>query len=136
MKHYLNFAPHDLASDIVGGRNIMSIEGLLWTHGKTGNDRYIWRWTGHSTTQNPPVELIFTNHDLLTDIMPFVNGGYYNYDRLLYKADQTESTGIKSIDDLPKNGSMIWYDLHGRQLTQSPTAKGMYIQNGLKYAIR
>ena len=36
-KHYLNFTPTDLAGGIVGGRNIMSIEGILWTYGKTGN---------------------------------------------------------------------------------------------------
>ena len=36
------------------------------------------------------MEIIFTNHDLLTGVMPFANGGYYNYGRLLYKAGQTK----------------------------------------------
>lgn len=36
-RHYLNFTVDDLAGGIVGGRNIMSIEGILWTYGKTGN---------------------------------------------------------------------------------------------------
>ena len=36
-RHYLNFTVNDLAGGIVGGRNIMSIEGILWTYGKTGN---------------------------------------------------------------------------------------------------
>ena len=36
-KHYLNFTADQLAGGIVGGRNIMSIEGILWTYGKTGN---------------------------------------------------------------------------------------------------
>jgi hypothetical protein len=40
-KHYLNFTPQDLAGGIVGGRNIMSIEGILWTYGKTGNKQLL-----------------------------------------------------------------------------------------------
>ncbi|MBP3845741.1 MAG: glycosyl hydrolase, partial [Prevotella sp.] len=40
-KHYLNFTPQDLAGGIVGGRNIMSIEGILWTYGKTGNKKLL-----------------------------------------------------------------------------------------------
>lgn len=31
-RHYLNFTVDDLAGGIVGGRNIMSIEGILWTY--------------------------------------------------------------------------------------------------------
>ena len=41
------------------------------------------------------MELIFTNHDLLTDIMTFANGGYYNYDCLLYKTGEDTQTGIR-----------------------------------------
>ena len=40
-RHYLNFSPNDLAGGIVGGRNIMSIEGILWTYGKTGNPKLL-----------------------------------------------------------------------------------------------
>jgi hypothetical protein len=36
-RHYLNFTADELAGGIVGGRNIMSLEGMLWTYGKTGN---------------------------------------------------------------------------------------------------
>ena len=106
--------------------------------GKTANGRYIWLWTGPAINsaggdlQSPPVELIFTNHDLLTDIMPFANGGYYNYDRLLYKAGQTEIVSIKELTD---NGSdtATWCTLDGRRLTSRPTANGIYIRNGKKY---
>jgi len=40
-RHYLNFTADELAGGIVGGRNIMSIEGMLWTYGKTGNERLL-----------------------------------------------------------------------------------------------
>ena len=40
-RHYLNFTPQDLAEGIVGGRNIMSIESILWTYGKTGNKKLL-----------------------------------------------------------------------------------------------
>ncbi|MBO7139299.1 MAG: glycoside hydrolase family 127 protein [Prevotella sp.] len=40
-RHYLNFTPSDLAGGIVGGRNIMSLEGILWTYGKTSNAKLL-----------------------------------------------------------------------------------------------
>lgn len=40
-RHYLNFTDEDLAGGIVGGRNIMSLEGILWTYGKTGNEKLL-----------------------------------------------------------------------------------------------
>ena len=40
-RHYLNFTEEDLAGGIVGGRNIMSLEGILWTYGKTGNEKLL-----------------------------------------------------------------------------------------------
>ena len=40
-RHYLNFTADDLAGGIVGGRNIMSLEGILWTYGKTGNSQLL-----------------------------------------------------------------------------------------------
>ena len=63
------------------------------------NGRKIWKWTGPVITEEAPKEIIFTNHDLLTQIMPFANGGYYNYDRLIYKAGQTAPTGVKTIKE-------------------------------------
>ena len=83
------------------------------------------------------MELIFTNHDLLTNIMPFVNGGYYNYDRLLYKADQAEPTNIVRLsnDDIVNNKSS-WFTLDGRRLSGMPRQCGIYINNGRKVVIR
>lgn len=43
-KHYLNFTADQLAGGIVGGRNIMSLEGILWTYGKTGNEKPAEAW--------------------------------------------------------------------------------------------
>ena len=101
--------------------------------GKTANGRYIWRWIGHSTTEQPPVELIFTNHDLLTDIMPFVNGGYYNYDRLLYDATNTGSAGITTVTGDSRSDD--WYTLDGRRLKQCPTIKGFYLKKNSKVLV-
>lgn len=101
--------------------------------GKTANGRYIWRWIGHSTTEQPPVELIFTNHDLLTDIMPFVNGGYYNYDRLLYDATNTGSAGITTVTGDSRSDD--WYTLDGRRLKQRPTTKGFYLKKHSKVLV-
>jgi hypothetical protein len=117
--------------------------------GTTDNGRDIWRWTGWETTRPAPVEIIFTNHDLLTGIMPFANGGYYNYDRLLYVAGLTTS-----IDDISmkeeESYSANWYSIDGRRLNsvgtgvlgdlQSPVparlAKGLYIHNGRKVLVQ
>ncbi|MCR5068606.1 MAG: hypothetical protein K6A78_02180 [Prevotella sp.] len=63
--------------------------------GTTASGRKIWRWTGPVVTEAAPVEIIFTNRDMLTSVMPFSNGSYYNYDHLIYKAGLTESTGIQ-----------------------------------------
>ena len=98
--------------------------------GTNSNGRKIWRWIGPETTTSAPVEIIFTNHDLLTDIMSFENGGYYNYDRLLYKAGL--ATGITATNNTAINDD-AWYDLTGRKLIGSPTTKGIYIHQGKKY---
>ena len=98
--------------------------------GKTANGRNIWRWTGPAVSSPAPVELIFTNHDLLTDIMPFHNGGYYNYDRLLYLAGQ-KASGIAQFSTLNSQFSVV-YDLQGRRLTSQPTAKGIYLRGNKK----
>ena len=111
--------------------------------GTTASGRKIWRWTGHSTIENPPVELIFTNHDLLTDIMPFVNGGYYNYDRLVYKADQTVPTSIARTNIYNQRGnegtdattSDGWFTLDGRRIAHRPTANGVYIREHKKVVV-
>lgn len=96
--------------------------------GTTANDRQIWRWTGPAISEPKPVEIIFTNHDLLTCIMPFNNGGYYNYTALLYNAGQT--TGIKTMEEVRGKMSEVWCDLYGRMFNGKPTQKGMFIRNG------
>ena len=73
------------------------------------------------------MELIFTNHDLLTDIMPFANGGYYNYDHLLYKTSLT--TGLHHLK-VPEKINNVWYTLNGHYFTTRPVAKGIYIHQG------
>ena len=99
--------------------------------GTTANGRNIWCWKGPAVSNPAPVELIFTNHDLLTDIMTFENGGYYNYDRLLYKADQTTPTSIANTTS-NRVLSTDWFTLDGRRLTRYPTAKGVYIRGNKK----
>ena len=76
--------------------------------------------------------IIFTNNDLLTGIMPFVNGGYYNYDRLLYLAGQTDIVFIKEPKE-NRSEAGVWFTLDGRRLTSRPAANGIYIRNGKKY---
>ncbi len=98
--------------------------------GTTATGRHIWRWTGPAITEKTPLELIFTNHDLLTDIMPFDNGGYYNYDRLLYKAEQTTDIKNLKVSNNPKDAHAVWYALNGSRLSQRPTTKGLYINKG------
>ena len=102
--------------------------------GQAASGRLIWRWTGPATSEPQPVEIIFTNHDLLTDIMPFDNGGYYNYGKLLYNAEQT--TGIQAVGGgkLTSNGG--WYNLLGHKLQDKPIERGVYIHNGDKMMIK
>jgi hypothetical protein len=100
--------------------------------GTTANGRKIWKWTGPVITEEAPKEIIFTNHDLLTPIMPFANGGYYNYDRLMYKAGQTTPSGMKTLKADHDDAGDYYYDLQGRSYTQKPTSKGVYIKNGKK----
>ena len=102
--------------------------------GTTANGRKIWRWTGPALSEPAPAELIFTNHDLLTDIMPFAQGGYYNYDALLYKTEQT--AGIESFQSQKADGKSSnseWYDLSGRRLSNHPSANrhAIYVKKGL-----
>ena len=102
--------------------------------GKTANGRYIWLWTGPAVSNPAPVELIFTNQDLLTEIMAFENGGYYKYDHLLYKADQTIPVSIvkPAADNILSTG---WTTLDGRRLARRPANKGVYIQGNKKIVI-
>ena len=95
--------------------------------GTTANGRNIWRWTGAAVSEEPPVELVFTNHDLLTGIMPFANGGYYNYDHLLYKTDL--ATGLHHLK-VPEKINNAWYTLNGHHFTPRPAVKGIYIHQG------
>lgn len=106
----------------------------MWV-GNTANGRKIWCWTGPEVTEAEPVEIIFTNHDLLTGVMPFANGGYYNYGRLLYKAGQTE-TSVQPSNMSLRQKAEEYFDLQGRRLFQKPSAKGVYIRNGRKLVVR
>ena len=113
--------------------------------GITDNDRDIWRWTGPAVSEAaPPVEIIFTNEDLLTDIMPFANGGYYNYDRLLYKAGAGDTTGTLSTTNLTNyTNSDAWYSVDGVRFggvgagpVPARLRKGLYIHGGRKVVIK
>jgi hypothetical protein len=117
-----------------GITDLQSCEGgdLCELVGTTDIGREIWRWTGPAITETKPVEIIFTNHDLLTGIMPFDNGGYYNYDTHLYNAGQT--TGIIEVKSEKHDGA--WYDMQGRKLSNEPTRAGVYIKNGNKVIIK
>ena len=108
-------------------------DGDLCEHvGTTVNGRHIWRWTGPAIDQPAPVELIFTNHDLLTQIMPFANDGYYNYDHLIYKAGQTSPTGISSLaNSQTEHTNTYWYTLDGKLIPTRPSKKGVYIHQGI-----
>ena len=102
--------------------------------GTTATGRKIWRWTGASTTEKPPVELIFTNHDLLTEAMPFLNGGYYDYLGPFFIADAT--TAIREVNPSPTlrpaNGAI--YNLSGQRI--SALKKGVYIVEGKKRVVQ
>ena len=99
--------------------------------GTTANGRKIWRWTGPAVTEAAPAEIIFTNHDLLTCVMPFVNGGYYKYDQMVYNASLTTGIrGINSVDDCHHDSRC--YNLHGQQVDKS--YKGLIIYKGGKYS--
>lgn len=98
--------------------------------GTTANGRKIWRWTGPATTGEAPAEIIFTNHDLLTFVMPFVNSGYYRYDQLVYNASQTTGIrGIISLDNVHHDTGC--YNTMGQRVDKSH--KGLVIYKGRKY---
>jgi len=101
--------------------------------GKTSGGRTIYCWTGPALTQASPVELIFTNSDLLTAIMPFRNGGYYKYDGLQYIAGQVAPTGISDTPHY-RSDADVYYDLQGRRVAR-PT-KGVYIKDNKKVVVR
>ena len=102
--------------------------------GTTANGRKIWRWIGVPPTEQPFVELVFTNHDLLTEVMPFACGGYYRYDRLVYLAYESVPTSIaKPAAD--KTLSADWFTLDGRRLSHHPTTKGIFIHHNKKIVL-
>ena len=102
--------------------------------GTTANGRKIWRWIGVPATEQPFVELVFTNHDLLTEVMPFACGGYYRYDRLVYLAYESVPTSItKPAAD--KTLSADWFTLDGRRLQYRPTTKGIFIHHNKKIVL-
>ena len=63
--------------------------------------------------------------------MPFVNGGYYKYDQMVYNASLTTGIrGINSVDDCHHDSRC--YNLHGQQVDKS--YKGLIIYKGGKYS--
>lgn len=102
--------------------------------GKTANGRNIWRWTGPAVSEKAPKELIFTNHDLLTDILPFENGGYYKYDRLLYISSQTTSISTHASKESVAEG--LLHDLSGRPIEKGRLPKGVYIRGNKKMVVK
>ncbi len=77
-----------------------------------------------------PLEIIFTNHDWQTSIMPFANNGYYNYERLVYKANQTVPAGINRTVNSQIEHDSCWYSITGRRYASRPSKKGIYIYQG------
>ncbi len=100
--------------------------------GTTVDGCKIWRWTGPAVSEAAPVKVIFTNHDMLTHTMPFINNGYYNFDRVLYKAGQTTGINHTNVSVAPNNR---WYTLSGIP-TPPPATKGIYIHQGKKHLQR
>ena len=122
-----------------GAADLHSNQGgdLCQQVGTTALGRHIYRWTGPAVNEAAPKEIIFTNHDLLTDVLPFANGGYYNYGQLVYMAGET--TGIGSMlnsECIMHNRADAWFSLDGRKLKSLPTAKGIYVKNGKKVVVK
>ena len=67
--------------------------------------------------------------------MPFVNGGYYNYDRLLYQVGLTTKVNLTHTPSSYGEGNESWYNPDGR-LMYRPTSKGIYIKEGKKHVIK
>jgi hypothetical protein len=65
--------------------------------------------------------------------MHFVNGGYYNYDCLLYDATNTGSAGITTVTGDSRSDD--WYTLDGRRLKQRPATKGFYLKKHSKFLV-
>ena len=98
--------------------------------GTTANGRKIWLWTGPVLSEKAPVELIFTNRDMLTFVMPFEQGGYYNFRELRYKTELP--TGIVAPSAEQNVGNSTVFDLQGRIRTQQlpSSLRSVYIKNG------
>ena len=103
--------------------------------GYTANGRKIWRWEKPQANEAEPVEIIFSNHDLSTAIMHFANGGYYKINGLLYKAGQTDPSGVATLRATDVVDS-YYYDLQGRRFAGKPARGGVYIQRGRKLVVR
>ena len=74
--------------------------------------------------------MIFTNRDMLTLVMPFEQGGYYNFRELRYKTELP--TGIVAPSAEQNNGNSAVFDLQGRDRTQQSASSlhSVYIKNG------
>ena len=64
-----------------------------------------------------------------------VNGGAAQA-RSLTMVFGGDETGIVSMSEVRSQKSDVWYTLDGRKLQGKPTAKGLFIHNGMKVAIK
>lgn len=107
--------------------------------GTAANGNKVWKWTWDGKKQKnssatKPAMIIFNNSGApqTTDLV-FSQGGYYNKDGLQGVVTPTAIQGIKSVEGLDDG---LWYDLQGRRLSNKPTIKGVYIQNGKLVVIK
>jgi alpha-amylase len=107
--------------------------------GTASNGNKVWKWTWDGKKQKnssatKPAMIIFNNSGApqTTDLV-FSQGGYYNKDGLQGVVTPTAIQGIKSVEGLDDG---LWYDLQGRRLSNKPTIKGVYIQNGKLVVIK
>lgn len=107
--------------------------------GTAANGNKVWKWTWDGKKQKnssatKPAMIIFNNSGApqTTDLV-FSQGGYYNKDGLQGVVTPTAIQGIKIVEGLDDG---LWYDLQGRRLSNKPTVKGVYIQNGKLVVIK
>lgn len=71
-------------------------------------------------------------NDYVLPVAPYIDGLTF----MGYLKSDTAPTGIVAVDTDRKNAPDGWYDLQGRRLSGKPTARGLYIYQGRKIAIK
>ena len=89
---------------------------------------------GYVCKREGSVEIIFTNNDMLTESLPFENGGYYVFNRLLYKAG-SETTSVRTVKE-QNSHTGVWFDSQGRIVNNTLMKKGLYIISGEKILVK